>query len=165
MKPSNKLVKKGYWNIENCRLEALKYTRRKEFYKKCGSAYNSASRHGWLDEICAHMHTDRKPSNVSSLIQASKAAERAETQEETAADQPPAEGNPSEDADEYEAEEVVHVQITSEESEPLEEQAPAGEEEAQMELVLIKDPSPAKPKSKTPVKSGDAVKAKSKGKK
>ena len=174
MKPSNKLVKKGYWNLENCRLEALKYTRRKEFYKKCGSAYNSASRHGWLDEICAHMHTDRKPSNVSTLIQASEGGEYLE---ETA-ELPPSEGQAADEkANEEKAAEDLgeerdedgegRVQILLEESPPVDEQtAPAVDQESsQLELVLLKDPTPAKLKSKATGKSGGAEKVKSKGKK
>jgi hypothetical protein len=65
MKPSNKLVKKGHWNLDNCKLEAMKFTGRKEFYKKSGSAYNSASRHGWLDEVCAHMPSSDKKVNLA----------------------------------------------------------------------------------------------------
>lgn len=43
---------KGYWNIkENVFTEARKYNSRKEFENGCGSAYNSAKKNGWLDEM------------------------------------------------------------------------------------------------------------------
>jgi hypothetical protein len=46
----------GYWkDKENCRKEALKYNNRNEFREKCGGAINSATKYGWLDEICKHM--------------------------------------------------------------------------------------------------------------
>jgi hypothetical protein len=46
----------GYWNIlENVREEALKYKTRNEFRKGSPSAYNSARKKGWLDEVCSHM--------------------------------------------------------------------------------------------------------------
>jgi hypothetical protein len=46
----------GYWNVkENCRAEALKYKSRSEFRKHCSGAVHAAIRHGWLEEICAHM--------------------------------------------------------------------------------------------------------------
>ena len=44
-----------YWNYENCRIEALKYTSKKEFNKTCTSAYQSAKRNGWLEDLCDHM--------------------------------------------------------------------------------------------------------------
>jgi predicted GIY-YIG superfamily endonuclease len=47
--------KPGYWNKERCSEEALKYKSRKEFQKKSGSAFGSAVRNKWLDEICAFM--------------------------------------------------------------------------------------------------------------
>lgn len=46
---------KGYWNLERVRKEALKYANRNEFNKNSKSAYLSAYRNGWLDEVCSHM--------------------------------------------------------------------------------------------------------------
>jgi len=46
---------KGYWNIDRVRKEALKYENRNEFNKNSKSAYLSAYRNGWLDEVCSHM--------------------------------------------------------------------------------------------------------------
>ena len=48
--------KNNYWNFENCKLEALKYKTRTNFKEKSRSAYNSALRNKWLDEICKHMN-------------------------------------------------------------------------------------------------------------
>jgi hypothetical protein len=47
--------KHGYWNKENCKIEASKYTTRGEFNKHSASCYGIAIKNGWLNEICAHM--------------------------------------------------------------------------------------------------------------
>lgn len=50
------IAAKGHWlNKENCREEAIKYSQRTDFMRNSGSAYGSALRNGWLDEICSHM--------------------------------------------------------------------------------------------------------------
>ena len=46
---------KGYWNKDRCHEESLKYKTRKEFSKISRSAYISAYRNKWLDDICSHM--------------------------------------------------------------------------------------------------------------
>jgi predicted GIY-YIG superfamily endonuclease len=43
------------WTLEMCKLEALKYNSRMEFYKKSPKAYGATCKHGWLVEVCAHM--------------------------------------------------------------------------------------------------------------
>ena len=43
------------WNFEKCREEALKFNTRTEFKRGNDSAYKSAKRHSWFDEICSHM--------------------------------------------------------------------------------------------------------------
>lgn len=48
---SNKLI----WNKEKCKKEALKYKNRTEFHINSSSAYNSAYKNGWLNNICSHM--------------------------------------------------------------------------------------------------------------
>jgi hypothetical protein len=48
-KPAN------YWNKENCTIVALNCKTRTEFQDNYGSAYDSARRNKWLDEICGHM--------------------------------------------------------------------------------------------------------------
>ena len=54
----------GYikWTLEKCKEEALKYNSRKGFATESNSAYNSARRYNWLEEVCSHMNTKtRKP--------------------------------------------------------------------------------------------------------
>jgi len=46
---------KGYWSFDKVKDEALKYTTRNDFNKLSKSAYLSAYRNGWLDEVCSHM--------------------------------------------------------------------------------------------------------------
>lgn len=53
---------RGYWlNKENCRNEALKYTRISDFKKKSGGAYNSAKSNDWLNDITKHIVSKIKP--------------------------------------------------------------------------------------------------------
>ena len=46
---------KGYWTLERCKEEALKYESRVAFMRGSGSAYNVVLRNKWLEEVCAHM--------------------------------------------------------------------------------------------------------------
>jgi predicted GIY-YIG superfamily endonuclease len=46
---------KGYWTFDKVKEEALKYSNRNEFNKLSKSAYLSAYRNGWLDDVCSHM--------------------------------------------------------------------------------------------------------------
>ena len=50
---------RGYWSIDKLKEEALKYKTRGEFQKFSLSAYSTALRNGWLDDVCLHM-TKRK---------------------------------------------------------------------------------------------------------
>ena len=43
------------WTKEECKIEAFKYNSRGEFILGNHSAYNSAYKNKWLDEICSHM--------------------------------------------------------------------------------------------------------------
>jgi hypothetical protein len=45
----------GYWTKKNCAKEVYKYKTRSEFQKNSKSAWGSARRNGWLDEICKDM--------------------------------------------------------------------------------------------------------------
>jgi len=47
--------KRNYWIKENCMVVALKYKTRSEFKFNEPSAYTSARKNGFLDEICSHM--------------------------------------------------------------------------------------------------------------
>lgn len=46
---------KNYWTKERCAGEAIKYSSRKKFATNSNSAYQSAKKNGWLDEICEHI--------------------------------------------------------------------------------------------------------------
>jgi predicted GIY-YIG superfamily endonuclease len=48
------------WDYDSCLKEAIKYETRTEFCRKNGSAYSSALRNNWLDDICLHMKSLRK---------------------------------------------------------------------------------------------------------
>lgn len=52
---SRKHVERNYWTKEHCQERALKYKHRSDFKIGDGSAYSTAVRNGWLDEICSHM--------------------------------------------------------------------------------------------------------------
>lgn len=47
------------WTFENCKKEALKYISRKKFYLGNNSAYNSARKNNWLNDVCYHMNTKK----------------------------------------------------------------------------------------------------------
>lgn len=47
--------KRFYWTKEKCQGKALLYQHRVDFKNGDGSAYSTAVRCGWLDEICSHM--------------------------------------------------------------------------------------------------------------
>ena len=51
-----KYKKRGFWNKENCATEALKYTTKISFRHGNNSAYATALKNGWLDDICKHMY-------------------------------------------------------------------------------------------------------------
>jgi predicted GIY-YIG superfamily endonuclease len=51
------------WTQEACQAEARKYNSKSEFYKCSASAYGKALEKGWLDEMCAHMISLKKPNN------------------------------------------------------------------------------------------------------
>ncbi len=52
-----------YWTKKRCQAEALKFNSKIEFRNKNLTAYSSAYRRGWIDEICSHMVEIRKPRN------------------------------------------------------------------------------------------------------
>lgn len=51
------------WTYEKCSEEALKYKTRSEFQIKSKSAYNSALKNNWLNDICKHMIQMKVPNN------------------------------------------------------------------------------------------------------
>jgi len=44
------------WTKEKCIEESINYKKRTIFAKESGSAYNSARKNGWLDDVCVHMN-------------------------------------------------------------------------------------------------------------
>lgn len=48
----------GYWTLEHCKEEALKYEFKVDFINGSRGAYQSAFRNGWLDTCCAHMSSN-----------------------------------------------------------------------------------------------------------
>ncbi len=52
---------KGYWTYEKCKNEALKYKTRKQFKKKCSTAFSTSYTNFWMDDVCSHMTRVRKP--------------------------------------------------------------------------------------------------------
>ena len=54
----------GYWNLDNCKKSALKFTTKTAWHKGEGGAYNAAKENGWRDECCGHM-TKRNASAIS----------------------------------------------------------------------------------------------------
>lgn len=45
-------VQSGYWSVkDNCRAEALKYSKRRDFREKSNSAYKSSVKNGWIDDF------------------------------------------------------------------------------------------------------------------
>ena len=49
------------WTKNRCREEALKYTTRNDFLKNSASAYRTAQREGWLEEVCEGLLYVQKP--------------------------------------------------------------------------------------------------------
>ncbi len=49
------------WTKEECVKEALKHNQKSKFKEKSPSAYNSARKNNWLDEICSHMEIIKLP--------------------------------------------------------------------------------------------------------
>jgi len=52
----------GYWTLENCKEDALKYSTRLEWKKNHSHVYQIARKNGWLEECCASMKSI-KPKN------------------------------------------------------------------------------------------------------
>lgn len=79
MKPPSKKIK---WTIDKCKEEALKYKTRTNFQKGSRGAYKSSLRNGWLNELCKHMPTIKKPNGYwtkeKCRIEADKYATRIE---------------------------------------------------------------------------------------
>jgi hypothetical protein len=58
---------KGYWNLNRCLEESLKYTYKKEWENNSKSSYQSARKNGWMEECSKHMYEPYKPSGYWTL--------------------------------------------------------------------------------------------------
>lgn len=52
---------KLYWTYDKCMEIALKYRTKKEFYTSDKNVYNACRRNNWLNCICSHMKSSKKP--------------------------------------------------------------------------------------------------------
>ncbi len=64
----------GYWTLENLQEEANKFHTKSEFKKTSPKAYSSATNKGFLNLICIHMESERKPDGYWSLDRIKEAA-------------------------------------------------------------------------------------------
>ncbi|NML71686.1 GIY-YIG nuclease family protein [Chryseobacterium sp. RP-3-3] len=62
------------WTFDKCKKEALKYTNRTDFVHYSSSAYHRAIIDGFLDQICSHMISRRKPYRFWNFDQCQKEA-------------------------------------------------------------------------------------------
>lgn len=49
-------IRKIIWTYDKCKSEALKYPTKKEFSHNSSTAYSTAVKNKWIDDICTHMH-------------------------------------------------------------------------------------------------------------
>ena len=70
------------WTIDKVRDEALKYDSRNDFRLKSSSAYVSAHRNGWLNDVCSHMNNKRKPNGYWTIDKVRDEALKYETRKE-----------------------------------------------------------------------------------
>jgi hypothetical protein len=66
-KPNTNIKPKGYWTLEKCKLEALKYEKRGDWEKFDGSSYSVAKYNGWYKDCVAHMPLVNKPTSHWSI--------------------------------------------------------------------------------------------------
>jgi len=50
---------RGYWTKEKCHEEALKYSKRNDFFKNSPGVYSKCIRNKWLDDVCSHMSSKK----------------------------------------------------------------------------------------------------------
>jgi hypothetical protein len=70
------------WTKDKCKEEALKHKTRKEFKINNDSAYRSALRNGWLEEVCAHIPRLRNPNNYWTKDKCEEVAKKCKTRKE-----------------------------------------------------------------------------------
>lgn len=64
---------RGYWSIEKCKEEAIKYKTRNEWQLAGNGSYTVARLNGWLDKCCFHM-VERKPNGYWTVEKCKKEA-------------------------------------------------------------------------------------------
>jgi hypothetical protein len=57
----------GYWTLDRCKEDALKYENKKEWRDAKRSGYRHASKMKWLDQCCGHMKEVKKPNGYWTL--------------------------------------------------------------------------------------------------
>ena len=72
----------NYWTFNRCEKEAKKYQSRIEYKTKNRGSYASAINNKWLDKICNHMATERKPSGYWNYETCKEAALKCKTRKE-----------------------------------------------------------------------------------
>lgn len=73
---------KGYWTLEVCKQEALKYNTKREWIIKCESSYSISLRNKWLEQCCSHMKELRKPKGYWTLEKCRQEALKYKTRNE-----------------------------------------------------------------------------------
>ena len=63
MEKNNKKKPNGYWTLERCQEEALKYETKSEWAKSKGSSYAIALKNNWSETCIKHMKEIKKSNN------------------------------------------------------------------------------------------------------
>ena len=58
---------RGYWTLERCKLDALKYKTRTEWYNMSRTGFDAACKKGWVDDCCTHMSVIKRKNNYWTL--------------------------------------------------------------------------------------------------
>lgn len=69
----------GYWTLDRCMDEAIKYSNKTDFINNSNVAYQVAHERGWLDQLCSHMEDLRKPLNHWTKDECAKVAQTCRT--------------------------------------------------------------------------------------
>ncbi len=80
----------GFWTKSQCKEEASKYQTKAEFVNKCASAYVTASKNGWLDEIASHMDAIIAPKGFWTIERCRSLAEKYQSMSEFRKNEPKA---------------------------------------------------------------------------
>jgi hypothetical protein len=67
---------RGYWTLERCKADALKYEVKHRWRFQSPKAFGIAKHFGWLDECTAHMKPGRKPDGYWTLARCKAEAKK-----------------------------------------------------------------------------------------